>query len=98
MRQFESGVGEYRLHRRPGVLPGDLGEHALTAIEGAELDLGVSTLIRVPVIKNAHKRKKIVYRVYMTDGDPAKFLSAGGSQRVRPIDEATLAPPAGDGS
>ncbi|GAB4151444.1 MAG: hypothetical protein Tsb009_26860 [Planctomycetaceae bacterium] len=63
---------------------------ALEAIAGAELDLGVSTLIRVPIIPKAHGRRQIVYRIYMNNGDPAKFIPQSDTQKVRRIDDNTV--------
>lgn len=63
---------------------------ALQAIEGPELDLGVSTLLRVPMIRDAHRKKRIVYRIHMADGDPAAYLPKSPTQRIRKIDAHTV--------
>ena len=61
---------------------------ALQAIAGAELDLAVSTLIHVdPPILNAHRKKKIVYRVSMKEESPEPFFVAGGTQQIKPLIE-----------
>lgn len=61
---------------------------ALQAIAGAELDLAVNTLVRIdPPIIDAHRKKKIVYRVSMKDESPAPFFVAGGTQQIKPLGE-----------
>ena len=61
-------------------------EEALKSIEGAQLDLAVSTLIKVARIPNAHGTKKVVYRVTTTgQDDPTEVLPSGGTQTVKKI-------------
>ena len=61
---------------------------ALQAIAGAELDLAVSTLIRIdPPIFDAHRKKKIVYRIAMKEESPEPFFVAGGTQQIKPLIE-----------
>ncbi|TXT38195.1 MAG: transglutaminase [Planctomycetota bacterium] len=61
---------------------------ALQAIAGAELDLAVSTLVRIdPPILDAHRKKRIVYRVAMKEESPEPFFVAGGTQQIKPLIE-----------
>jgi Transglutaminase-like superfamily len=59
-------------------------DEALRSINGAQLDLAISTLIKVPRIPNAHGTKRVVYRV-TTSGhdDPTTVLPAGQTQLVK---------------
>lgn len=60
---------------------------ALQAIAGAELDLAVSTLVRIePPILDAHRKKTIVYRVSMKEDSPERFFVAGGTQQIKRLD------------
>src|SRR5712691_5859696 len=57
---------------------------AMQAIAGAELDLAVSTLIRVePPILDAHRKKRIVYRISSKDESPEQAFVNGGTQQVK---------------
>ena len=57
---------------------------ALQAIAGEELDLAINTLIRIdPPILDAHRKKKIVYRISMKEESPARFFVAGGTQQIK---------------
>ncbi len=61
---------------------------ALQAIAGAELDLAVNTLVRIaPPILDAHRKKKIVYRVSMKEESPEPFFIAGGTQQIKRLVE-----------
>lgn len=61
---------------------------ALQAIAGAELDLAVNTLVRIdPPILDAHRKKKIVYRVSMKEESPEPFFVAGGTQQIKRLVE-----------
>lgn len=61
---------------------------ALQAIAGAELDLAVNTLVRIdPPILDAHRKKKIVYRVAMKEESPEPFFVAGGTQQIKRLVE-----------
>ncbi len=62
---------------------------ALEAIAGAELDLAVTTLIDVARIKNAHRTKKIVYRITTPGEDASQYLVKGATQQVKKIDAET---------
>ena len=61
---------------------------ALQAIAGPELDLAVNTLVRIePPILDAHRKKKIVYRVAMKEESPEPFFVAGGTQQIKRLVE-----------
>ena len=59
---------------------------ALKAIEGAELDLAVGTLIKVKPLVKGHESKRIVYRVSIVDQDPTDVIPAGDTQTLKKID------------
>ncbi|MFQ5734447.1 MAG: transglutaminase family protein [Planctomycetaceae bacterium] len=63
---------------------------ALKAMQGAELDLGLKTVIRTARIKKPRKQTRIVYRIAMTNDDPAKYLAADDRQTIRRIDKRTI--------
>jgi len=63
---------------------------ALKAIQNAELDLGLRSIIRTVPIRDAHKQRRIVYRIRMTNDDPARFVVADDRQQVRRVDETTI--------
>ncbi len=57
---------------------------ALQAIAGAELDLGVNTLVSIsPPIVDAHRKKRIVYRITMKEDSPERFFILGGTQQIK---------------
>ena len=56
---------------------------ALKAIAGAELDIAVNTLVRVKPIKDAHKTRKVVYRITTPGDDPSQYVVAGLTQSVK---------------
>lgn len=57
---------------------------ALKAIEGKQLDLAISTLVKVARIPNAHETKRIVYRVTtIGQDDPTAAIPSGGTQTVK---------------
>ena len=58
-------------------------DEALKAIDGAELDLAISTLVKVKRIPNAHETKKIVYFVTTLGQNPEDALPSGGTQTVK---------------
>lgn len=64
-------------------------EEALKTLTGGELDLGVSTLVKVPAIDNPHRAKKIVYRVRIDGDDPTQVLPSGDTQQVKKVDKDT---------
>lgn len=58
---------------------------ALEELSGKELDLAVQTLIKVKPIPNAHGTANAVYEITLTDGDPAKLLPEGDTQKVESL-------------
>ena len=64
-------------------------DEALKTIEGSELDLAISTLVKVKPLVNGHESKRIVYRVTIADQDPSAILPTGDSQSVKKIDGET---------
>lgn len=65
-------------------------EEALKAIAGGELDLAVGTLIKVDPIKQGHRSKKVVYRITTPGEDPAEFLIAGPTQKIKRVSDETV--------
>jgi hypothetical protein len=65
-------------------------EEALKEIAGAELDLIVNTMVPVGPIRNAHRTSKIVYRIKMDNENPGRFLTEGGTQEIRRVDDRTV--------
>ena len=63
---------------------------ALKSIQGAELDLGLKTIIRTTPIKSPHKQSRIVYRITMTNDDPARYLADDDRQTIRRINDRTI--------
>lgn len=58
--------------------------------DGAALDLGVSTIVKVSkTLKQPHQTRRIVYRATLKHRNPAEVFAAGGSQSIKPIDEHT---------
>ena len=64
-------------------------DEALKAIDGAELDLAISTLVKVKRIPNAHETKKIVYLVTTLGQNPEDALPSGGNQTVKKTGDET---------
>lgn len=64
-------------------------EEALKAIEGAELDLAVNTLVKVKPLIKGHDSKKIVYRVTTPDLDPLETIPSGDTQTLKRINSDT---------
>ena len=58
-------------------------DEALKAIDGAELDLAISTLVKVKRIPNAHESKKIVYLVTTLGQNPEDAIPSGGVQALK---------------
>ncbi len=63
---------------------------ALKELAGEELDLGISTLVKVPPIKNAHDATRIVYTITMPGENPAQFLVAGETQKITKTDDPDM--------
>ncbi len=59
---------------------------ALKAIEGAELDLAIGTLIKVKPMVKGHESKRVVYRVSLVDQDPSEVIPVGDTQTLKKID------------
>jgi hypothetical protein len=64
-------------------------EEALQAIDTQELDLAVSTLVKVRPIPGVHERNEITYRIHIPDQNPLEFLAAGDAQAVKKLDDHT---------
>lgn len=66
-------------------------EEALKKLAGAELDIAVSTLVKVanpPV--NLHSSKKAIYKVTTKGRNPAELIPVGGTQAVRSLSDESL--------
>ncbi len=65
-------------------------EVALEAIAGQELDIAVSTLVRLDKpIRNAHDAQKIVYRITVPELNPLDYLLKGPTQSATRVDDDT---------
>lgn len=64
-------------------------EEALKTIEGGELDLGISTLVRVNPILKGHDTKKIVYKITIPEQDPSKVIPEGETQSIKKTGDDT---------
>jgi hypothetical protein len=65
-------------------------EEALKALSGGELDLGLSTLVRLDKpLKNAHQTKRVVYKVTSPGLDPNDLFKAGDPQSMKRLKEDT---------
>jgi hypothetical protein len=64
-------------------------ETALRELDDQPVDLAVETLVKVEPIKNAHERKRIVYRVTVAGGAAADQFPSGATQQVKRIDDNT---------
>jgi hypothetical protein len=65
---------------------------ALQTIAGPELDLAINTLVKVaPPIVDAHRKKRIVYRVSTKEESPERFFVVGETQQLKrlPAQEKT---------
>ncbi|MFM9960861.1 MAG: transglutaminase-like domain-containing protein [Planctomycetaceae bacterium] len=68
---------------------------ALQAIAGAELDLAVNTLVRIdPPIFDAHRKKRIVYRLSMKEESPERLFVAGATQQIKRLPDKDKSDPA----
>ena len=59
---------------------------ALKAIEGAELDLAIGTLIKVKPMVKGHESKRVVYRASIVDQDSSEIIPSGDTQTLKKID------------
>jgi transglutaminase-like putative cysteine protease len=65
-------------------------EVALQTIAGPELDFAINTLIGVdPPIQDAHRKKKIVYRISSEDSPEQSFVS-GGTQQIKRLSDNAI--------
>lgn len=60
-------------------------EEALKTLSVADLDLGVSTLVKTGKIDRPYETKKAVYRITLHDDDPTKVLPTGDTQSLKGI-------------
>lgn len=89
MRQYVDADGDVRLGETDML--GTVGrlyevsrEVALQAIAGPELDLAINTLVAIdPPIKEAHRKKKIVYRISSKDDSLEQSFVNGGTQQIK---------------
>ena len=65
-------------------------DEALKAVDLQELDLAVSTLIKVKPITGVYERKEITYKIHIPDQDPVEFIAEGDAQSVKKIDDHTV--------
>ena len=63
---------------------------ALAEIAGQDLDLGLNTLIDVPVVPDVHSAESVTYRVAVEGRDAAAFFPETASQRVESDGDAAL--------
>jgi hypothetical protein len=64
-------------------------DEALKTIEGAELDLAVSTLVKVKPLAKGHETQRVVYRVTIADQDPCDVIPVGDTQKIKRLDDET---------
>ncbi|WP_010588103.1 transglutaminase-like domain-containing protein [Schlesneria paludicola] len=62
---------------------------ALKVIQGAELDLSLSTVVKVQPILKVHDTKRAVYRITITGQDPSLIIPAGDTQSIKKLDKET---------
>ncbi len=65
-------------------------DEALKAIEGADLDLAVATLVPVEGLTRPHESKSIVYEITAADPHLLEMFPTGASQTVTPVDADTI--------
>jgi len=59
-------------------------DEAMRQIDVAELDLGVSTLVKTKRIANPYETRKAVYRITISNDSPVKIIPTGDTQSVKP--------------
>ncbi|WP_166820276.1 transglutaminase-like domain-containing protein [Thalassoroseus pseudoceratinae] len=64
-------------------------EEALRKIAGEELDLSMDTMVSVKPIPNAHRTRKIVYRIFVPGADIKSTIPSEPYQTVDRSDEST---------
>jgi hypothetical protein len=62
-------------------------EVAMQAIEGAELDVAVGTLVEVKPIRQAHKTRKAVYRITTPGLNPADYIVEDDTQQIKKVSD-----------
>ncbi len=68
---------------------------ALQTIAGPELDLAINTLVKVaPPIVDAHRKKRIVYRVSTKEESPDRFFIVGETQQLKRLSDKDKSDPA----
>ncbi len=81
--QLPGGIHGESIRTSREVAMGDAGD--------VEFDLFRTTVIPVDhPLTNAETARKIVYRVALDDGDPAKVFAAGAAQAVHRLDDHTI--------
>ena len=66
-------------------------EVALQAIAGRELDLAVSTLVTLESpLPDAHRKKKIVYRISTKEESPEGSFVSGGTQQIKRLSDSAI--------
>lgn len=58
-------------------------EEALKAVDGTELDLAVSTLVKTSRIPSGHASKKVVYRISLQGQNPENVIPSSAGQVVK---------------
>jgi hypothetical protein len=95
MRQYVDAdghvkVGETDMFGGVGRVYEVTREVALQTIAGPELDFAINTLIGVdPPIQDAHRKKKIVYRISSEDSPEQSFVS-GGTQQIKRLSDNAI--------
>ncbi len=65
-------------------------DEALKEIDTKELDLAVSTLIKVKPIPGLRDREEITYRIHLPGQNPSEYVAADDVQSIKPIDDQTI--------
>ncbi|HUG18737.1 MAG TPA: transglutaminase-like domain-containing protein [Planctomycetaceae bacterium] len=65
-------------------------EEALEELAGGELDLALSSIVKVKGLRNPHEMQEVVYRIKTKAADPARYFPSDPSQHVEPIDDETI--------
>ena len=96
MRQYVAADGSVKLGETDmfggvGRLYEVTREVALQTIAGPELDFAINTLVAVdPPIKDAHRKKRIVYRISSNDDSPMTAFINGGTQQIKKLSETAI--------
>ncbi|MGD0654321.1 MAG: transglutaminase-like domain-containing protein [Thermoguttaceae bacterium] len=65
-------------------------DEALEKTEPAQLDIGLSTIVKLEKpLPGEHDAKLAVYRVHLDGGDPAAVFAVGSTQKVKSLDANT---------